>query len=106
MQNVNLDCLVDGDLFCPKCGKQVIDTSEEFSSEELCEHVLFVATDEGFEYSKNEEIVDSFENGKDFEDMSFDKYFESLDINNGFMITMAYPMPFGMGIYVGFKYFK
>ncbi len=57
-------------LFCPFCGKKVIDPEQEFDE---CEHTLFVATNEGgFEFiSPKIEINEEFDQPNDLsEDLS------------------------------------
>ena len=65
-------------LFCPFCGKKVIDPEQEFDE---CEHTLFIATNEGgFEFiSPKIEINEEFDQPKDLSEDLSDEADEELE---------------------------
>jgi len=103
MEKFELNSFLDNNLFCPKCGKQVIQDNEMFDASKICKHVMFVAHDEGFEFSKNEEIVSTFEEDEESDD-SLDEYLSKLDVKNGLLITKYATAPYFFGSYVGFDF--
>lgn len=66
IQRIELSCC-GHPLFCPFCGQKAFDPDTGLP-EKPCEHVLFVATDEGFEYrSPRFDRLMNIENVGDFD---------------------------------------
>jgi hypothetical protein len=67
-------------LFCPFCGKKVIDPEKEWDE---CPHTLFIATNEGgFEHiSPKIEINEEFDQpeDEDEDELSLDEYIETIE---------------------------
>lgn len=80
-------------LFCPFCGKKVIDPEQEFDE---CEHTLFVATNEGgFEFISpkieiNEEFDQPNDLSEDLSDEADEESEEELTLNE-YIETLEYP---------------
>jgi hypothetical protein len=94
MENIELD--YSEDLSCPFCEKVLLKypAEEQF---ETCEHTIFVATDEGFEYVREdmkEEIIKK-------KGIGLDEYTLGLPIE-GIRISQYAPSPSLFGAYWGF----
>jgi len=107
---VELDCY-DSPIHCIFCGKRIInlpppDTDEDTSNTTIqpCEHTLFVATDEGFEYRSGrfDEVLKKSSKGTDDDDDSYDSITDNLDISNAIKLAIYVPPPGFWGSYVGF----
>lgn len=105
----------DISIHCPFCGKSVLNNPSENGDEaasqkpvDPCEHTLFVASDEGFEYRSapfnlalgfdaqdNEACPDLGEGG-------YDEFTDKVSIENSIKLAIHVPAPSGMGAYVGF----
>lgn len=103
MEKFEMNSFVDNNLFCPKCGSQVIKDNEEIDISKLCKHILFVAHDEGFEYSKVKSIITDYEEDDEREE-SLDEYLTNLDFDNALLIKKYAPAPYFFGSYVGFDF--
>ena len=96
MQRIELSDTKTLEIHCPFCGKKVW---LKFGLEK-CEHVLFHASDEGFEF-----INDKLDFGPDDypEDMSIDEFTDKIEFPESFKFAIYQPMPGGMGGYIGFS---
>ena len=103
MRKYELNSYVDNNLFCPKCGTQVIKNDQELVVSDLCKHVFCVAHDLGFEYSKNDKIITDYEDNEDYEE-GIDKYLSNLEIENSLLILKYAPAPSFFGSYVIFDF--
>lgn len=98
---------------CPFCKQliQTLDDTEGFSDYNLCEHVIYLAHDEGFEFRTNEVNkqlkIDPKEDGLEiqFPDdiCGFDRFTDLLEIEGGIKIATYEDSPNPEGIYFGFK---
>lgn len=107
IQRVELSCY-DHDIHCPFCGTNVFkEDSEDPCNPELCNHVLFVATDEGFEYmSSDYKRKMGLENDADFlspEDMSIDEFTNQFPSSEAIKLAVYIPAPSMFGVYYGFS---
>jgi len=88
-------------LFCPFCGKKVIDPEQEFDE---CEHTLFIATNEGgFEFiSPKIEINEEFDQpeNEDAEELTIDEYIKTLEYPDSACFEIAQFS--GFSAFVGF----
>jgi hypothetical protein len=96
MQKIELQNRIDLELFCPFCGTTVR------SNEGLktCEHVLFHASDVGFEYVSPSL---GFDADVDLDESSIDEYTDALEFDNSFKIAVYDPAPSLFGGYVAFQ---
>jgi hypothetical protein len=87
-------------LFCPFCGKLILQPDEEVDN---CPHTLFIATTEGgFEHiSPNIEINEEFDQPDDSEDeLSLDEYIETLEYPDAVCFEIAQFS--GFSAFIGF----
>jgi len=84
------------DIVCPFCKKTLLN-KEIVADYETCEHTIFVATDDGFEYIRDD--MKSIIN--EDVDESYDSYTAQLPIN-GIRIADYPPPPALLGAYWGF----
>jgi len=95
-------------LHCPFCGLKIIDP--DAASEIIagtCEHVLFIAHDEGFEYRSNR-----FDVLMDIEDIEndhlvlgengYDGFTDNVEFKNSIKFALYMPAPSFLGSYIGF----
>jgi len=101
MTTVELNSLADSNIYCPKCGSLVLEREQPFSSEGLCDHVLFVAHDIGMEYVKDKSIEENYDEDK-YEHLT--DYLSNLDITTGLFIQIYTPAPNFFGEYIGFDF--
>lgn len=96
--------LLDHNIYCPKCGAQSIDFSSGQLQISPCDHLLFVAHDEGFEYSIDN--IDSlYEDNLDNDDeLTIDEFTSQLTNDDAIKFSMYQPAPSFIGFYVGFKF--
>lgn len=95
---------------CPVCGQRVV-TGGEVDEPEVdpCEHTLFVAHDEGFEYRSKK-----FDRLKDIEDIDsadidvgnegYDGYTDDLPLKNSLKLASFVGPPSFFGCYIGFVF--
>lgn len=96
MQKVELQNRIDLELFCPFCGVKV--KSDE--GLKTCEHVLYHASDIGFDYVKP---GIGFDADVDLDEASIDEYTDALGIENAFKIAVYDPAPSNFGGYLAFQ---
>ncbi len=96
MQRVELENRLDLEIFCPFCGTIV----RSDNGLEPCEHVLYHASDNGFEFVHSDL---GFNKDIDLEEQSVDEYTDALSFENSFKIAVYDPPPSNFGGYVGFK---
>jgi hypothetical protein len=96
MQKVELQNRIDLEIFCPFCGLRV--QSDE--GLKTCEHVLYHASDSGFEYVK---AGIGFDADVDLDELSMDEYTDALEFENSFKIAVYNPPPSFFGGYVAFQ---
>jgi len=106
MQRVELNHPV-GSLHCPFCGNCVIrEVDDQAPTVSPCEHTLFVAHDEGYEYRSEKfmELCSQDKSGVDFEspDDGYDAVTDSLELPNSIKFASYVPAPSFFGLYVGF----
>jgi hypothetical protein len=103
MKSIEINSFSDNPtMFCLKCGKNVIKIPDESIDIDPCEHLMFVANDEGFEYIADDTWQDGYENSE--EDLSIVEYFKKLDVDDGVIIESYSPAPSFLGAYFGFKF--
>ena len=114
IQRVELSCY-DISIHCHFCEKSVLNNSSENSDEaasqkpvDPCEHTLFVASDEGFEYRSapfNLAMGFDAQNNEacpDVGESSYDEFTDTVSIENSIKLAIYVPAPSGLGAYVGF----
>ncbi len=96
MQKIELQNRMDMEIFCPFCGTKVI------SDEGLknCDHVLYHANDNGFDYVKT---GIGFDADVDLDEQTIDEFTETLEFENSFKIAVYDPPPSLFGGYVAFQ---
>jgi len=108
VQSLEIDYVALEDMFCMFCGTQIL-FSEDSPTE--CPHVLFIATDDGYEYQSDsvKDILPSFdvedeeENGDDRK-FFFQRVKEITGFPAGSFIIESYtPAPSLYGLYLGFS---
>ena len=107
VQSLEINYVAYGeDMFCMSCGKQILHFED---SPTACSHVLFIATDYGYDYQSDlvKDILPAFD--IDDEDEKDDKYFvDRLNEVTGFpagsfIIESYTPAPSLYGLYLGFS---
>ena len=107
VQSLEINYVAYGeDMFCMSCGKQILHSED---SPTACSHVLFIATDYGYDYQSDlvKDILPAFD--IDDEDEKDDKYFvdrlkEVTGFPAGSFIIESYaPAPSWFGLYLGFS---
>ena len=94
----------DSNVRCPFCDELVLNMDALNSDDETinpitpCPHTLFLATDEGYEFKRDDVIV----NDED-EDDGFDTMTDSVNKLNAIKICQYEGAPSGMGSYIGFS---
>ncbi len=95
-------------IHCPFCGAQAVSAGDaEEMVTDYCEHVLFMAHDEGFEYrsSRFDELMGiSGMDGDEIElgDKGVDGYTDKLELVDSVKFALYQPAPSFFGAYVGF----
>jgi hypothetical protein len=109
IQKVELNTYYDVSIHCPFCGQLVVDNSGKEDVEFLhpCNHTLFFAHDEGFEYRSaalNENLGLSAEDtdGDVDADEGYDALTDGVSIVDSIKIAAYVGAPSGFGSYVGF----
>jgi len=84
------------DIVCPFCKKTLLKL--EWTEYEICGHTIFIATDHGFEYIRDDmkHLID-----EDSSDGDYDRYTAQLPIT-GIRLAQYVPAPSFMGAYWGF----
>jgi hypothetical protein len=112
IQRFELNAFYHHSVFCPFCGQKVVDQEaahegvEDFTSP--CEHTLFIAHDEGFEYRSPRFDEDLGIEGVDYFDDDFpehdglDTLTDKVTIPDSLKIAAYVGPPSGFGSYVGF----
>jgi|688.fasta_scaffold1118612_2 hypothetical protein len=95
MENIEIDN--SENLLCPYCQKLLID-KESDPDYTTCEHVIFIATDYGFEFIREDmsKLIDKKKSG-----INYDSYTANLPID-GIRIADYPPPPACLGVYWGF----
>jgi hypothetical protein len=94
MKSIELN--YDEDIVCPFCNKTLTDYEDiDF---EICTHTVFVASDYGFEYVR-EDYQNIVNNDADL--LNIDAYTKSLPFN-GIRLVQYAPNPGSLGSYWGF----
>jgi hypothetical protein len=85
-------------IVCPFCKSVLLDKQSE-DDYQTCDHTIFIATDDGFEYIREDmtEIIN-----EDYSDDDIDTYTSGLKIN-AIRIADYMPAPSFYGVYWGFK---
>jgi len=95
MQRIEFNNGCSQDLFCPFCGiKSVCEGGIE-----QCQHLLYVATDDSFEYV-NKSL--GFDVSVDLGGNNIDEFTSKLDIDEAVKFALYDPAPSFYGAYVGF----
>ena len=95
-------------LHCPFCGAKAIDPeSDSDPAENLCEHVLFFAHDEGFELRTDRfnalmHIEGVEDDELDLGDHSYDGFTDKVELVDSIKFAIYTPAPSFFGVYVGF----
>ncbi len=98
----------DYQIHCPFCGSVAITAGDsEDMVEEFCEHVLFMAHDEGFEYRSQRFDRLMGISGVDSDDIKagdkgIDGYTDKVEIADSIKFALYQPAPSFFGAYVGF----
>lgn len=99
MKNIELNEFINGDMYCPRCGSIIKKESELFDIENLCEHVQFIVTDEGIEYSRDKDLYTELDNS----DLNVNEFLSSKNYESTIMISSFTPAPSFFGEYIGIK---
>ena len=109
IQKVELNYAYDISIFCPFCGRKVINQEFESGGDALspCEHTLFIATDEGIDHRSERfdvalGIVGVESDEVEIPDTGFDGLTDKVEIKDAVKFASYVPAPGGMGAYVGF----
>lgn len=106
IQRVELNKYYDSDVHCIFCGKKVVNYQDDTNPVQPCEHTLFVASDEGFDYrSKRFDEMVIEQNILDDSSAEFEGYDHMTDLvqaDDAIKIAQYVGAPSGMGSYVGF----
>lgn len=94
MQRLELEDTKTLEIYCPFCGIKIW----QINGLDQCKHVLFHASDEGFEFLSDELNIISDDCP---EGMSIDEFTDSIDFSDSVKIAIYQPMPGGFGGYVG-----
>ena len=89
---------------CIFCGKKVVSGDEgEEQTFSPCQHTLFIATDEGFEYRSDHfvELMKSVED-VDSEEDGYDSITDKVPLENAIKLAIYIPAPAFFGAYIGF----
>ena len=98
---IEIDYPNEGKIYCPACGKLVIDLGEA-AIIEPCPHVEFLGTDEGPEFDRNKLWTQwkEWEEKKDMEDPKhqthFTEYFKEILDDHYVCFTQCTPAPSGL----------
>lgn len=104
IQRVELSCY-DIPIHCPFCGSVALETDpEKQQNMRPCSHLLFVATDEGFEFrsSRFDNHMESAENDCGSDDTGMDELTDRVAMENALKFAVYVPAPSGFGAYIGF----
>lgn len=110
MQRVELRVFYDIELHCPFCGQKVMNYGYDGSEPGVmtCQHTVFLASDEGFEY-RSSEFNEYFGLNEEAEVVVSDLGFEHIDAMtdafeavDGIKFAQYVAPPGGMGSYMGF----
>jgi len=99
MKNIELNEFVNGDMYCPRCGNIIKEGSKPIDINNLCEHVQFIVSDEGVEFSRDKNLYSELENS----DLSINEFLTSKNYENTIMISSFTPAPSFFGEYIGIK---
>lgn len=103
---VEIDGLLLCPIDCPVCGANVVVVNDDFVEYNPCEHVLFIATDNGFIHAlhsisrKYEEVFNTEDDA--FEDENIDSFTDGLSIDCAIKIATYDDPPSMLGFYIGF----
>lgn len=110
MQRIELKVFYDIELYCPFCGQKVINYGYDGSEPGVvpCQHTVFLASDEGFEF-RSSEFNEFFRLNNEAEVVVSDLGFEHIDAMtdafeavDGIKFAQYVAPPSGMGSYMGF----
>lgn len=93
-------------VYCPKCGTLVHEVDGDESTLNKCDHLVFIATDVGFEIA-SKELIDAYENQEEDdagEVPTIDEFTSKLDIVDGIKFAIYAPAPSFFGVYIGFDF--
>jgi len=96
---IEIDYPNEGKIFCPACGKLVIDLGEA-AIIEPCPHVEFLGTDEGPEFDRNKLWAQWESDGK----AHFTEYFKEILDDHYVCFTQCTPAPGGLCGHTIFKF--
>lgn len=110
IQRVELLEHYDASIHCPFCGSKVINMSADGVTEQVCnpcDHTLFVATDEGFEYrvqrfDENVGIAGLTAEQVEGSSIGCDELTDRCTISDSVKFASYVGAPSGLGAYVGF----
>lgn len=110
LQRIEMCSFYDVDIHCPFCGQKVVNYGSDGSDPGAipCDHTIFVANDEGFEYRSPE--FNAFFKVTDEEELDLDELgYEHIDAmtdafeaDDGVKFAQYVGPPSGFGGYVGF----
>ena len=95
---IEIDYPNKGKIYCPACGKLVIDLGEGAITEP-CPHVEFLGTDEGPEFDRNKRYVVDYDNDTHY----MESFKKTLD-DHYVCFTQRTPPPGMLSGYVIFKF--
>lgn len=96
MQRIEMSNIVDSEIYCPFCGKKVWDEEEQG----VCEHILFRATDYGFDFIRSNLGWDGDYEEQD--ELSLDEFTDAIKYSNAIKFATYQPAPSFFGVYVAF----
>lgn len=117
IQRYERNTFYDHDLYCPMCGQEILKTRTENPKINPCEHTLFIAHDEGYEFIAARVIAQlsakgftikhnqtGFEIESESENAipSPDKFTDELEFPDALKVASYVGPPSGLGSYVGF----
>lgn len=112
IQRVELNKFYNHSIFCPFCGKKVVDMEAANENREEgmvnpCLHTLFMAHDEGFEYrserfDSDRGITGITDDDVELPEQGYDGLTDQVTIADSVKFASYVGMPSGFGSYVGF----
>lgn len=110
IQRVEIRKSFDEGIFCPFCGLRVLaqsNSEDEPLEAQPCEHTLFVAHDEGFEYRSKKfnqffKIKLSLDEFMEPPEGGVDEFTDKMEIEDGVKFAYYAGPPAMFGLYIGF----
>jgi hypothetical protein len=92
------------DLHCPKCGTKIVQMQGDEAEIVECPHLLFVATDDAFEFA-TDQVIASYQELQQYNDVvDIDVFTSGLAVADGMKFSMMIPAPALLSAYAGFDF--